>query len=100
MNDDYWCSRFSTGSPRDRSDIPSMTSPSGVPYQTSHAVKGVKTITPKLTYDVEAGLESGNKSSINKPPCGTRTDDSFAQEALSMNQLMPDFSPTASTKTI
>ena len=60
----------------------------------------MKTITPKLTYDVEAGLESGDKSSINKLPCGTRTYDSFAQEVLSMNHLMPDFSPTASTKSI
>ena len=100
MNDDYRRSRFSSRSPRDQSYFPSMTSPSGVPYQTSHAVKEMKTIIPKLNYDVEAGLESGDKSSINKLPCGTIINDSFAQEVLSMNQLMPDFSPTVSTKSI
>ena len=60
----------------------------------------MKTSIPKLTYDVEAGLESSNKSSIHKLPCGTRIDDSFAQEVLSINHLMPDISPTASIKSI
>ena len=83
MNDEYRRSRI----PRDRSDSPSNSSPSGVPYQTRGAEK-----------DGEASQESGYKIPLHQPPGSTGKNDRFAQEVLSMNQLMPDFSPPANTK--
>ena len=83
MNDEYRRSRI----PRDRSDSPSQSSPSGVPYQTRGAEK-----------DGEASQESGYKIPLHQPPGSTGKNDRFAQEVLSMNQLMPDFSPPANTK--
>ena len=84
MNDEYRRSRI----PRDRSDSPSQRTPSGVPYQTRGAEK-----------DGEASQESGDKIPLHQPPGNsTGRNDRFAQEVLSMNQLMPDFSPPANTK--
>ena len=61
MNDEYRRSRI----PRDRSDSPSQSSPSGVPYQTRGAEK-----------DGEASQESGDKIPLHQPPgcTGKKTD--------------------------